>query len=95
MSLMSLCFVVASYRRSFRSKYIKAKYRQSLFHEDNHKRLDPVFASEEYDDSDEEKGTEQNGSSGKSDRRTGRRSTVGMVEYTGTLTSILYRTYFS
>merc|ERR1712130_494719 len=74
----------AKTKRSFRSKYIKAKYRQTLFHEDNHKRLDPVFASEDYDESEEEKDSDQDDAN-KSGKKHKRRSTVGMVEYTGVI----------
>ena len=72
----------AKTKRSFRSKYINAKYRQTMFHEDNHKRLDPVFASEDYDESEEEKDSDQDDAN-KSGKKHKRRSTVGMVEYTG------------
>ncbi len=74
----------AKTKRSVRSKYIKAKYRQCLFHEDNHKRMDPVFASADYDESDEEKDSGHD--DGKvADKKKHRRSTVGMVAYTGVI----------
>jgi len=69
-------------KRSVRSKYIKAKYRQSMFHEDNHKRLAPKFASAEYDESEDEKDAEEDAASGPKKRR---KSTVGMVAYTGVI----------
>ena len=60
--------------RSLRNQYIVAKYGQCLFHEDNHKRMDPVFASADYD-------SDHGGSC--SSESLVRKQTVGMVAYSG------------